>query len=191
MADYSTDTDLIRRVCSGEKEAYAELIQRHHPRILGLCLSLLQDPSLAEDAAQETFLKAYRSLKKFRAASLFSTWLTRIASNHCLDLLRKRAQEKTESLETLLEREGDQIQHLFSKPDASMPAENTDLLDRVLSHLSPEHRLILTLREVQGLNYKDLAEALDCSLDAVKGRLKRARQNLEEIVRHFLRPDHV
>lgn len=88
-----------------------------------------------------------------------------------------------------MESDASRIRTLFpSAPDASLTAENKDLVDRVLSRLPPEYRLILVLRETQGLNYEELAATLDCSLDAVKSRLKRARQALEEILRHFLEP---
>lgn len=80
---------------------------------------------------------------------------------------------------------------LALEPDAELSAENADLVQSVLGRLSPDYRLILTLREVQGLDYNELAEALDCTLDAVKARLKRARQNFEEALRHILKPTNV
>lgn len=140
---------------------------------------------MADDAAQEIFLKAYQSLKSFKAAATFSSWLYRIASNHCLDLLRRKAREKTESLDAILENNGERLDQMLSASDAARSAEDADLLERILACLPPEYRLILTLREASGLNYEELAQTLNCSLDAVKGRLKRARQQLEEILRHF------
>src|SRR5471030_797501 len=92
------DNDVIARVLAGSRDEYAELIRRHHARVLGLCVSML-GPSAAEDAAQEVFLKAYDRLKDFRRDSAFSTWLYRVASNHCLDALRRDARRRTESLE--------------------------------------------------------------------------------------------
>lgn len=148
--------------------------------------------SQAEDAAQEVFIKAYRSLEKFRDDSSFSTWLYRIASNHCLDLLRRKARAKTDSLDALLENEGSHVHRMLSSAaDAAASFENADIVDRVLAHLPADYRLILTLRESQGLNYKELAQMLNCSMDAVKARLKRARKSFEEIARHFLSPKNV
>ena len=163
-------------------------MRRHHAPIEGLCASLLGDPVRAEDAAQEVFLKAYRSLPGFRLDSTFSTWLYRIASNHCLDLLRRRGREKSESLDALGEKDGE-------PSDAGLPSvegeeravEDRDLVERLLSSLPPDYRLILTLREVQGLSYHEIAEAMDCSLDSVKARLRRAREKLEELGRHLSR----
>lgn len=190
MAD--DDFESISRIRSGDREAYTELIRRNHAAVMGLCLSMLNNRPQAEDAAQDIFIKAYRSLDKFREDSSFSTWLYRIASNHCLDLLRQRSRERADSLENLLDKEGDRAQRLFfAEPPAVLAPEDADLIERALSRLPPDYRLILTLREVQGLNYKELAEALECSLDAVKARLKRARRSLEEMGRHILESDSV
>ena len=185
MSAGTGDGELVDRALSGEGGAFAELVLRHHARISGLCVSILGGPAEAEDAAQEIFLKAFQSLGKFRGSSSFSTWLYRVASNHCLDLLRKDARRKSESLDALLEAEGERIQSLLSEPDAQRRAEDADLVDRILRTLPPDYRLILTLREVQGLSYEEIMEAMDCSLDSVKARLRRARESLEVSLRHF------
>ena len=164
----------------------------YQAKVLRLCASLLSDAALAEDAAQDIFLKAYQALGSFRGEASFSTWLYRIAANHCKDLLRKRAREKTESWDALVEEQGEPLQALLAGPEDDEPAiAKTELVDRVLSHLPPDYRLILTLREVQGLSYQELADTLNCSVDAVKARLRRARQALQEHLRHFFSPKHV
>ena len=181
------DVLLIHRVLAGDREAFAGLVQAHHARILRLCASLLEDPVLAEDAAQEIFLKAYQQLAAFRGQSAFSTWLYRIASNHCLDLLRKRRRERTESWDALVEESGEPLQEagIASRDPAAVLAK-TELVQRALASLPPDYRLILTLREVEGLSYEELASALRCSLDAVKARLRRSRRQLLDHLRHFL-----
>ena len=162
-------------------------MRKYQARTLRLCTVLLNDPTLAEDAAQEIFLKAYEALPSFRGHATFSTWLYRIASNHCLDLLRKRQRERTESWDALIEESGEEAQPLLSAPqDPKTTLANTELVQRALAQLSPEYRLILTLREIEGLSYQELTEALHCSLDAVKARLRRARLELLEHLRHFL-----
>jgi RNA polymerase sigma-70 factor, ECF subfamily len=188
----SDDRVVIQRILSGEREAYAELVRAHQARISRLCASLLDDATLAEDAAQEIFFKAYRALPAFRGQSAFGTWLYRIASNHCLDLLRKRQRERTESWDALVEEAGEQIHDLLSSThDPNTAAADTELIQRALAQLSPDYRMILTLREIEGLSYQELAESLRCSLDAVKARLRRARQELLERLRHFLSADRV
>ncbi|MHB2025980.1 MAG: RNA polymerase sigma factor [Elusimicrobiota bacterium] len=175
------------KIRSGEIQLYGELVRRHYSKIKGLCLSLLSDSALSEDACQDVFLKAYRFLGGFERESSFPTWIYRIASNHCLDLMRRAAREKTESLDFILESEYGEPSPKFmpAEPDVSKAVELRDLADRILARLPPDYRAILALKEVQGLNYKELAQTLDCSIDAVKGRLKRARAELERIARHF------
>ena len=171
----------IARVLSGDQAAFAEIVRAHQAPILRLCSGLLHDSALAEDAAQEVFFKAYRKLSAYRGESAFGTWLYRIAANHCLDLLRKRKRERVESLDALIEESGDAIQERL--PAAKNPASavaDAEFARQALERLSPDYRLILTLREMQGLSYQELAAALDCSLDAVKARLRRARQALLE-----------
>ena len=177
---------LIEQVLRGNHKAYAELVRAYQARVLRLCTSLLDNETEAEDAAQEIFFKAYQSLASFRKESAFSTWLYRISVNHCRDLLRKRSRQKTESLEKLLEESGDAAEKLLIPPsDPRAAAEAADLVEQILSRLSLDERLILTLREVQGLSYQEIAGVLRCSLDAVKARLRRARETLDEHLRHF------
>ena len=187
----ASDAELVARARGGDGGAFGELIRRHHARIAGLCVSLLGGPSQADDAAQEIFLKAYQSLDKFRGTSAFSTWLYRIASNHCLDVLRAQSRRRSESLEAALEHEGGRLERLLTEPDAQKKAEDADLVERALGALPPDYRLILTLRESQGLSYEEIMETMDCSMDSVKARLRRARESLEEVLRHILGPEGV
>lgn len=192
MAAESDEKDLIARAQAGEQDAFAELVRRHHGAIIGLCVSMLGDRDEADDAAQEAFIKAYRGLSRFQRDAAFSTWLYRIASNHCLDRLRRRAREKSDSLEALLESGGDSAEAVLPQASSEVRAvEDADLVARALACLPADYRLILTLRETQGLDYNELTVALDCSMDAVKTRLKRARRLLEEKLRHLLGPTSV
>lgn len=186
-----SDRELIGRVLSGRRDDFAELIRRHHARVLGLCASMLGDESLAEDAAQEAFLKAYASLGDFRSDSSFSTWLYRIAANRCLDLRRRNSRRPAESLDALVEQESPRLRRLLGDTVGGAAAEDADLVRRVLDALPEDYRLILTLREVQGLDYKELMAALGCSMDAVKARLRRARLTFQEKLRHILEADGV
>ena len=182
----------IEQVLRGDREAYAELVRAHQAKILRLCAGVLGNESEAEDAAQDVFFKAYRSLASFRKESAFSTWLYRIATNHCRDLLRKRSRQKAESIEKMLEESGAAAEKLLTPSSNSRSAaESADLIEQILRQLSPDERLILTLREVQGLSYQEIAQVLRCSLDAVKARLRRARETLDKKGRHFLDPRRV
>ena len=186
------DRDTVRQVLAGHHEAYADLVRKYQARILRLCTSLLSDPTQAEDAAQEAFIKAFRSLTAFRGQASFGTWLYRIATNHCRDLLRHRARHRAESWEAMLEDHGETLQQLFaSTPDPHAPIIAADLIEQILGRLPPEPRALLTLREVEGLSYQEIAQTLGYSVEAVRARLHRARQDLQEIVRHVAPARHV
>ncbi len=187
MMQSSEDKEILAKILAGDSSAYAEIVRRYEGRILRLCFSMLSNEKEAEDAAQEIFLKAYYALNRFKGDSAFYTWLYRIAANHCLDLGKKKSRRPTESWDALLEKRGDEIERLLStEAGTSATVESQELVHQVLSYLSPDHKLVLVLREMQGLNYEEIAASLHCSLDAVKGRLKRARQEFKEKLRHLL-----
>ena len=187
-----SDQQILELIQSGHKEAYGDLIRQYHKKVMGYCLSMLNNHTEAEEAAQDIFVKAYQNLAKFKGNSQFSTWLYRITANHCLDILRKRNRRKTVSLDALVEQNGDQIHGLFSTSEkASAPLENRQLAHKILSTLPEDYRTILTLREAEGLEYQEIADVLDCTLDAVKGRLARARRQLQENLGQFLEPESI
>lgn len=166
------------------------LVREHAPRVRALCLSVLKDPAEAEDAAQDAFLKAWRSMDGFDKRSSIGTWLHRIAVNTCLDRLRAGARRRADSLEALSEREASELRSL-AEPSAQGAFEDRDLAEKLLATLNPEQRLAFTLCEKEGLSYAEIAEAMSCSVDSVKARIKRARQELLEAARHFSRTGSV
>lgn len=180
------EAGLVADAAAGDREAFAELVRRHHPRLIGLCRSLLGDAEMAEDAAQEVFLKAWKGLSGFRGGSQFYTWLHRIGVRHCLDMLRAEGRRKSRSWDSLLEEEGERAQALLAQPDSAATLEASDLVAKLLSGLSPEYRMVLTLRELDGLSYEEIADAMECSLDSVKARLRRARQDVLERMRRLM-----
>lgn len=178
------DLEAIERIRAGDTEAYAALVMKYQARIRSYCLWTLRNAAEADDAAQEVFIKAYRGLGSFRGSAGFSTWLHRIAVNHCRDLLRKTAKQRlTESLDEIREREGEAADALASTEDPMR--DRRRLVQEALDRLPEQYRTILVMREAEGLSYEELAKFLGCSLDAVKARLKRARAQLEENARHF------
>jgi RNA polymerase sigma-70 factor (ECF subfamily) len=178
---------IISKVLSGDVEAFGPIIRAHQARVRLACLVLLGNAPEADDAAQEVFLKAFQRLNTFRGESSFETWCLTIAEHHCLDLLRARTRHKTESLEALLEEKGDAFEGLLQRSRAEAPrsADDYQLLGRLFSALPEEDRRILALREMEDLSYEEIASRLSCSLDAVKSRLKRARQTLTDKCRKF------
>jgi RNA polymerase sigma-70 factor (ECF subfamily) len=196
MDTSSTEHDLIHSVLSGNLDDFAPLVRRHQDRVYGLCLSMTRQATEADDLAQEIFLKAYRSLNEFRFESSFSTWLYRVTYRHCLDFLKSRKRRPTQSLDELIENRGERGWG-ECPPWSDGPALNrlsfdvhaqTEWARHLLDSLDPKDRMVLTLREVQGLSYEELAETLKISLEAVKSRLRRAREALRTSARHFSTP---
>jgi RNA polymerase sigma-70 factor, ECF subfamily len=167
-----------------DEREFEGLVREHAPRVRALCASVLKDGAEAEDAAQEAFLKAWRRIGDFDGRSSFGTWVHRIAVNACLDRLRACARRRADSLEALGERDAAALSGL-TEPSAAGALEDRDLADRLLARLNPEQRLAFTLCEREGLSYAEIAEAMSCSVDSVKARIKRARQELLEAARHF------
>lgn len=178
--DERDDAALARAAAGGDDGAFSELVRRHAPCILALCAATA-GAAEADDAAQDVFLKAHRSLARFRGDAAVGTWLHRIAVNLCLDRLRAAARRREGPLEGPEPRE----------PSSVAVLEARDLAERLLARLTPEQRVAVLLRERDGLSYEEIAAAMACSLDSVKSRLKRARQELEEAARHFSGPGGV
>ncbi len=168
------DSPVIQRVLDGETNAFSNLIEKYEGKVARLCMSILRD-RYSEDAVQEVFLKAYRSLDRFKAESAFSTWLYRITHNHCLNIIRKFKAERTVSMDAILEKTGAAD---WAAPDSGDAFEWKRTAQELLARLSEDERSILTLREVEGLSYRELAETFELSVEAVKSRLFRARQSL-------------
>jgi RNA polymerase sigma-70 factor, ECF subfamily len=165
-----TDADLVSRAQAGRLDAFEELVRRHRLGAYRVALRMLGDDSDAEDATQDAFVQAWRKLDGFRADAAFSTWMYRIVTNRCLNMLRAR--RRTEPLPT--DREAP-----ASRPDRIAEGRwQVEDLQRAIGRLTPEQRAPLVLRELEGLSYEEIAGALELSIPAVKSRLHRARLEL-------------
>jgi RNA polymerase sigma-70 factor, ECF subfamily len=165
-----TDADLVSRAQSGRLDAFEELVRRHRLATYRVAMRMLGDESDAEDATQDAFVQAWRNLGGFRADAAFSTWMYRIVTNRCLNMLRSR--RRTEPLP-------DDREAPASRPERIAEARwQVEDLKLAILRLTPEQRAPLVLRELQGCTYEEIAEALDISIPAVKSRLHRARLEL-------------
>ncbi len=182
------DNELIIGILKGQKNDYAVLIRRHESKVRALCRSYLPDALQADEAAQDVFVLTYKNLKKFHQTSAFSTWLHRIAVNHCIDLTRRKKRQAEVSLEILIEQGSPQLQDSVSFEKA---LETGDLSQKLLAQLNETDREVLVLREISGLDYQEIADNLKVSVEAVRSRLKRAREALLKIARHFLSSQNV
>jgi RNA polymerase sigma-70 factor (ECF subfamily) len=167
MVASSDDAQLISSAQAGRLDAFEELVRRYRLPIYRIALRVLGDEADAEDATQDAFVHAWRSLAAFRSDAAFSTWMYRIVTNRCLNLLRAR--RRTEPLPASREAPA-------SRPDRIVEARwQVEDLKVAIADLSPEQRAAFVLRELEGLSYQEIADALELSVPAVKSRLHRAR----------------
>jgi RNA polymerase sigma-70 factor (ECF subfamily) len=175
------DEEVVRRVVAGDVASFEILMRRHNQRVYRTIRAVLRrDSADVEDAMQQTYLHAYRSLAHFQGASSFSTWLTRIALNAALGLVRRRrvaAVELSAEVDEMTRGSRDE------GPEArASRREAAELLERAVSRLQDDQRIVFMLREVEQLSTAETSAALDLSEENVKVRLHRARLALREIL---------
>ncbi len=182
------DRELVDQARTGDAGAFEALVRRYQGWVFTLALRIMGEPAEAEDMAQEIFLKAYRGLKGFKGASRFSTWLYSIASHHCLNhlqSLRRRPSSYRRAAEHLNATNSDppvaveRVADGAPRADALLEqAELARIVQAELAHLTEDHRIILVLRDIQGLSYEEIAETLGLELGTVRSRLHRARTEM-------------
>lgn len=187
-ADPQNDVELIRRILSGEKHLFHELIHPCERSIYFLLYSLLKNEAEAEDAAQETVIKVYTHLDHFRGESQFRTWVLSIARNEGLGRLRKLGTRKEDSLDAETdEQTGDYTPAILTSwseipADALEQKELAGVLREAIEGLPPIYRNIVLLRDIEEMDIRETAEALGISEGAVKVRLHRARALLQKVL---------
>lgn len=182
MRRHDVNSTIIRRCQRGEISALETIYRTYAQRVYRLCLRMAGDEGAAEDLLQEVFIRAYEQIGKYSGRASFSTWLYRVATNHCLNVLK--SQRQLPSLEGLSDNT------LPSDPSPSPLARSIDeeehcLALRLLEQLGPDERAILVLREIEGLSYRQISYVLDIPAGTVMSRLHRARRRLEEAAHPF------
>ena len=197
------DRELVARCQKGDRNAFRQLFVRYHRRAFGLALGVVHNPDAAQDVVQEAFLKAHRHLDGFEGNASFYTWLYRIVMNVAIDHLRKQSRSPTVDYD-------DAVAH--SDEDGGAPGEEAILpqllagnpakelqrkeireqLQAALAQLSPNHRAVLVMRELDGLSYEEMAKVMKCSKGTIMSRLFHARRNMQKHLLELLGPrkDH-
>jgi RNA polymerase sigma-70 factor (ECF subfamily) len=181
------DRELVRRAQREDQEAFEELIRRHQHRVFAVAGGILRRREDVEDIAQQVFVKAYFSLKRFDQRAAFSTWLYKITVNECWDLLRKKKVRPLVYESDLSEEQAKQVIAAEGKdsggPDISDRLEARQRVERLLEGLDERDRLMLILKEVEGFAVEEIAQVLDLNANTVKVRLFRARRRIVNKVR--------
>ena len=180
-----TDASILRRIHQGEPEAFEILVARYKNRVFGILTHYERDAHKVEDLAQDTFLKAWRNLKQYRAKSPFEHWISRIASNVARDHLR-RIQRRIR--ETSFEDLGEGSIDWLSTGNVNRQLkvhEARQLLDYAMNALTPLSRVILTMREIEGRSLKEVSKFTGQSVDSVKVRCHRAKIKMRETLQHL------
>ena len=190
MNDPDDDFRLVALAQQGDMRAYDALVTRHRGRIFAMIRNMIHQEADAWDLSQEVFIKAWRALPRFEAKARFSTWLYRIAHNVVYDWARKRKIESAGELnDEIFERERIDASSFTTpaggeSPDSTMvQAELRVKIQIALGKLSPDHREVVLLKDVQGLSYKEIAEAMSSTLGTVMSRLFYARQKLQALLK--------
>jgi RNA polymerase sigma-70 factor (ECF subfamily) len=189
QADVS-DLELVKQCQAGQTEAFDELVTRYRTRIFAMIYNMVHNEQDAWDLAQESFVKAWKSIKRFRRHSSFYTWVYRIVMNVTIDWLRKKQIKGagTEFDDSIQLKEVDPASRTLPKAEP-LPHERMQRreirkkIDNAIAQLSPEHRAVILMKELEDMQYHEIAETLGCSIGTVMSRLFYARKRLQHLLR--------
>ena len=191
MSDREVDQQLVERAQRGEKHAFELLVSKYQRKLARLLSRFIRDPTEVEDVTQEAFIKAYRALPSFRGDSAFYTWLYRIGINtakNYLVAMGRRAPTTTDidSEEAEGFEDGEQLRDLNTPENQMMSRQVAETVNQTLEELPEELRTAITLREIEGLSYEDIASIMNCPIGTVRSRIFRAREAIAERLRPLL-----
>jgi RNA polymerase sigma-70 factor (ECF subfamily) len=185
-----SELDLVKRCQAGDTEAFDELVTRYRTRVFSMIYNMVHSEQDAWDLAQDSFLKAWKSIGRFRGQSSFYTWIYRIVMNVTIDWLRKKKIKggDAEFDDAIQLREIDPASKTVPKTEA-LPhqlMERDEIrarIDNAIGQLSPEHRAVILMKEIDDMQYHEIAETLGCSIGTVMSRLFYARKKLQNLLR--------
>ncbi len=183
---FDMENRLLTKARQGDVQAFEELTGSYYAKVYNVCARMLNNPDDASEQAQETFIKAFKYIKEFKGNSSFSTWIYRIATNTCLDFIRKNKNKSTISIEQEAFEDITIKDRLYSNlpgPDkvAEVNAQKT-AIKKAMSQMNEKNRVIIVLRDFMGLSYEQISETLETPVGTVKSRISRARSELRELL---------
>ncbi|SHJ88026.1 RNA polymerase sigma factor [Tepidibacter formicigenes] len=181
------EKELIKKCINGDIDAFEELIKKHKQKAYNIALGMLKNPEDAMDVSQEAFIKVYKYIKNFNQKSSFSTWLYRIVMNTCLDFIKKNEKNKVYSINEAINNREKEIKDDYNNPEYVLDRKiQSEEIHKAIEQLSPVLKTAITLRDIQGFSYDEIANITNCSLGTVKSRIKRARDNLKKIIKESI-----
>lgn len=179
------DSSLLRAAQGGDVEAFGALVTQYRSRIHAVIASIIRNDEEAWDLSQDVFLRAWKSIGSFRGGASFYTWIYRIATNAALDWLRRRRNAPTVPYEDAIATAGDPVADAAETAPARRleAAEIRQRIDAAMEKLTPEHRAVIVLKEVEGMQYHEIADAVGCSIGTVMSRLFYARRRLQALLK--------
>lgn len=191
VSSEADDLELVEACKQGDRRAFQVLMQRYQRKVYAVAFGFLRNREDALDVVQESFIKVHRYLGKFEGNSSFYTWLYRIVANLCIDRLRKAKRHRDVEFDDGLRHEpGDSATDMsavgltqFGDPaDMVKRKEILAAVEASLEHLSDKHRAVIVMRELQGMSYEEMAQAMDCSKGTIMSRLFHARRNMQKLL---------
>jgi RNA polymerase sigma-70 factor (ECF subfamily) len=182
---------LVEAARRGDADAFQQLVRKHQRKAYAVALGMVHDPDEARDVCQDAFLKAHKNLAGFEGDAQFFTWLYRIIANLCIDHLRKRRGERMEFDETIATADAADDSGIaprrlgFDPGRALADKELRHHIHAALDQLTPSHRAVLVMREVEGLSYKEMADVMKCSIGTIMSRLFHARKKMQALLLEF------
>lgn len=191
MSEQDIDRQLVERARLGDKRAFELLVEKYQRRLLRLISRMVRDPEEVEDIAQETFIKAYRALPNFRGDAAFYTWLYRIGVNTAKNYLATRKKAMPTISDQAIDEDDEPDERLvaqdISTPESELLSKQVAIaVNQVVEALPEELRTAITLREMEGLSYDEIAELMGCPIGTVRSRIFRAREAIAAKLRPIL-----
>jgi RNA polymerase sigma-70 factor, ECF subfamily len=186
-----SDRDLVRESRAGNAEAFRELVERYQRKVAAVAFGMVHNREDALELTQETFVKAYENIGKFKGESSFYTWLYRIVVNLGIDFQRRERRHPTVAIEDRVSGSNDIVDETLSEPagDPFREVRAHEVGERVtqaINELTPDHKAVILLREVEGLSYEEISRVMQCSKGTVMSRLHYARKKLQSKLRDCL-----
>jgi len=191
VSDREIDSQLVARAQQGDKQAFNLLVEKYQRKLTRLLSRFIRDQAEVEDVTQEAFIKAYRALPAFRGDSAFYTWLYRIGINTAKNYLMAMGRRAPTSTEVEAEdaegfEEGEQLRDINTPESVLLSNEIAETVNSTIEQLPEELRRAIQMRELEGMSYEDIAQAMDCPIGTVRSRIFRAREAIAEKLRPLL-----